>query len=226
MPFLPRSVGLGSGEVAAPLGPHRATVQDQGWVAAPHSDDERVHLAQQARARPTLKRTAQGRAARLVPACPQATPRRAFAQEPAQGGQHPHGLRWRVSRRRLGRRLAALDHRRDQIQNPRVQSCPISANPRDGHRHGPPVARPTQLRVVVETTSNDGLRPDRRARTSQLPPDNLFHISFIRTLQLLNVRPPASYGVTYNVTAQVISLEGGIDRSRLSTSQRVNGTAR
>jgi len=28
------------------------------------------------------------------------------------------------------------------------------------------------------------------------------------------------------VTAQVISLEGGIDRSRLSTSQRVNGTAR
>ncbi len=30
----------------------------------------------------------------------------------------------------------------------------------------------------------------------------------------------------YFVTAQVISLEGGIDRSRLSTSQRVNGTAR
>ncbi len=29
-----------------------------------------------------------------------------------------------------------------------------------------------------------------------------------------------------NVTAQVLSLEGGIDRSRLSTSQRVNGTAR
>ena len=29
-----------------------------------------------------------------------------------------------------------------------------------------------------------------------------------------------------SVTAQVISLEGGIDRSRLSTSQRVNGTAR
>jgi len=28
------------------------------------------------------------------------------------------------------------------------------------------------------------------------------------------------------VTAQVLSLEGGIDRSRLSTSQRVNGTAR
>jgi len=30
----------------------------------------------------------------------------------------------------------------------------------------------------------------------------------------------------FYVTAQVISLEGGIDRSRLSTSQRVNGTAR
>ena len=28
------------------------------------------------------------------------------------------------------------------------------------------------------------------------------------------------------VTAQVISLEGGIDRSRASTSQRVDGTAR
>jgi len=36
-----------------------------------------------------------------------------------------------------------------------------------------------------------------------------------------NVRMP-----TFWVTAQVISLEGGIDRSRLSTSQRVNGTAR
>jgi len=30
----------------------------------------------------------------------------------------------------------------------------------------------------------------------------------------------------FYVTAQVLSLEGGIDRSRLSTSQRVNGTAR
>jgi len=117
---------------------------------------------EQARVRPTLKRTAQRRTARLAGCRPQAAPRRAFAQEPAQGGQHPHSFRHGVSGRWLTWFLTALDHRRDQVQNPGVQSrphlCKISANPRDGHRHGQVEARLIQLKVVVETASEKSSR--------------------------------------------------------------------
>ena len=55
--------------------------------------------------------------------CPRSpsSPRCAFAQEPTQGGDHAYCGRGRVARPTLRPPVAALDHRRDHIQEPDVQ---------------------------------------------------------------------------------------------------------
>ena len=80
-----------------------------------------MHIAQQARARPGGQPAAQGRAADLVRAGPQAAPRRALAQELPQGGQHADGFRRGMTRCNWAWFLAARDHGRDHGQNPAVQ---------------------------------------------------------------------------------------------------------
>jgi hypothetical protein len=60
------SVGrIGAGQITAPLGPHRAAVEDQGRIAAQHADQHGMDLRQQADARPLLQMAAQGRTADL-----------------------------------------------------------------------------------------------------------------------------------------------------------------
>ncbi len=99
-----------------------------GWPRSMASSN-RVDPRQHAAPRPVFEPAAQCRAARLVRARPQATPWRALAQEPAQGGLHVHGLgRW-MPRPRPARLLAALYHRRDQVQYPVVQPRPPCLNP-------------------------------------------------------------------------------------------------
>ena len=65
VPRLPRSVGIGPGQIAAALGPHRARIEDQVGIAAQHADQDGMNLRQQARPRPPLQMAAQGRAADL-----------------------------------------------------------------------------------------------------------------------------------------------------------------
>src|SRR5688572_14404187 len=60
VPRLPRSVGLGPvsrigpGQIATPLGPHRAGIEDQGRIAPQHADQDGMNLRQQANRRPLL----------------------------------------------------------------------------------------------------------------------------------------------------------------------------
>src|SRR4051812_48978533 len=72
---------VGACEVATTLGPHRAGVEDQVGMAAQHADQQRVHLAQHGGLGPAGEAAAQGRAAGLVLAGPQAAPGRTLAQK-------------------------------------------------------------------------------------------------------------------------------------------------
>src|SRR3954464_4470222 len=51
--------GIGPGQLAAALGPYRATVQDQGRVAAQHADQHGMDLHQQAAPCPLFQISAQ-----------------------------------------------------------------------------------------------------------------------------------------------------------------------
>ena len=86
--------GIGPRQVAATLGPCRAGVQDQGWVAPQHGNQHGMDLRQQADLRPLLQISTQGRAAGLGRCRTQAAPGGAFTQELPQGGQHPDRLGW------------------------------------------------------------------------------------------------------------------------------------
>jgi transposase-like protein len=72
------------------------------------------------RSRPMPQASAQGRAIGLLGCGDQAAPRRALAQKPVQGRQHSDRRRGRMATPVPARRLAGVDHRRDEMQNPDV----------------------------------------------------------------------------------------------------------
>ncbi len=59
-----------------------------------------------------------------------------------------------------------------------------------------------------------------------LPTTHVLYFGIQAKKDKLDASGVSTANIAEIVTAQVLSLEGGIDRSRLSTSQRVNGTAR
>lgn len=110
-----------AGEFAAPLGARHAAVQDQVGVAVPHADPHGVDAGQQARLGPARQMPAQDRATGLLGHGGQAAPRRARAQQPAQGGRHAKGCGGRVTTPAMTRPPTRVDHRCDEMQNPDVQ---------------------------------------------------------------------------------------------------------
>src|SRR3954447_3724340 len=112
---------VGTDPIAAPLGPHRATVQDQGGIAAQHRHQQRMHLAQHRVLGPEGQEPPQGRATGLLDSGAQAAPRQAVTQEPAQGGNHTHDLTARMARSALRWWFARHDEVRNQVQKSEIQ---------------------------------------------------------------------------------------------------------
>ena len=107
---------IGASQIATALGPHRASIEDQGRVAAQHADQDGMNLRQHTDARPLLQMAAQGRTADLAGARRQAAPRRAFPEELSQRGHHPNRCRSGMTTTSLLRWRAEIDDCRDQVQ--------------------------------------------------------------------------------------------------------------
>ena len=148
-----------AGKVAPALGAHRAGVQDQVGVAAQHADQHGMDLCQHAGLGPMPQASAQGRATGLGGRGGQAAPRRALAQEPAQGRQHADGCGGRVTAPAMTRPPTRVDHRRNEMQNPDVQGrCPYLSLQTWAEQAGRSASQP---KVVVKTASKCRQKPSR-----------------------------------------------------------------
>ena len=114
---------IGTGQIATALGPHRAGIEDQVWMAAQHGGQQRVYLRQQSRFGPARQNAAQGRATGLIQGGRQAAPGRAFAQKAPQCRHNPDGFARRVTRATAWLLVAGVDNRGDQMKEPEVQCC-------------------------------------------------------------------------------------------------------
>src|SRR3954449_127256 len=80
---------IGTSQIATALGPHRAGIEDQVWMAAQHGGQQRVYLRQQSRFGPARQNPARVRATGQIRGGGQAAPRRAFAQKAPQCRHNP-----------------------------------------------------------------------------------------------------------------------------------------
>src|SRR4051812_37632637 len=123
--LVPCAVGrIGSGQITAPLGPHRAGVEDQRRIAAQHADQDGMNLRQYTGARPLLQMAAQGRTADLISGRFQTAPRRALSEKLTQGGQHPNRRRSGMAATLLGGGREKINNCRDELKNQKTHPLP------------------------------------------------------------------------------------------------------
>src|SRR4051794_31723995 len=89
---------IGTGQIATALGPHRAGIEDQVWMAAQHGGQQRVYLRQQSRFGPARQNPAQGRSTGLIRGGPQTAPGRPLTQKAPQCRYNPDSFGRRVAR--------------------------------------------------------------------------------------------------------------------------------
>src|SRR4051812_27989464 len=203
-PFAPVS-WIGPSQVTAPLGPHRAGIEDQGRIAPQHADQDGMNLRQYTGARPLLEMAAQGRTADPARGGLQTAPRCAFPEKLPQSGQHSNCRRSGMAATPLLRWRAEIDDRRDQVQKPEVQcllpclklqtwSSLIDNAPPSCCTTTVPLNRPATAPSTLSISGNRLLSPCRtKTKSAGLAPSCIIRVSWAATLVLVRSHDPGGW---------------------------------